>query len=264
MKKNCFFLLVMFAGLSAFSQTTNVRSCKGIAFISGDISPNQAKNLALVDAKINALKQAGVDEKLNSCQVLFTSEVKNEYSQFFSSDIQSEMQGAIKSYSILSEKIYCKNEVEIICEITIDATVIKYDAKPDPAFDLKVEGIKPMYSSGDNLNFDIKASQNGYLTIFNITDTEATQLYPNEFETQSKLDKLKAYKFPVAKIDYTLGSGLKKQETDRLIFVLTKNPIPFIKMNKDQVTSNESIFAWIYSIPPDQRKVEYFSFSVQK
>ena len=37
-----------------------------------------------------------------------------------------------------------------------------------------------------------------------------------------------------------------------------------LKMDKDQVTTEASIFNWIYSIMPDQRNVEYFNVIVKK
>ena len=103
---------------NVFSQkVTEIKEAKGTSFISGDISPNQAKIQALNDAKINALKAAGIGEHINSYQLLFTSQQKNDYSQFFSSDIQSEIQGAVESYYIKSERVYCKSEFEIIYEV---------------------------------------------------------------------------------------------------------------------------------------------------
>src|ERR1035437_4782417 len=126
------FLFFVLTADKVFSQETReAKAVKGSAFVTGDVSPNQAKIQALNDAKINALKAAGIEEHINSYQMLFTSQIKNDYSQFFSSDIQSEIQGAVQSYEVKSEKIYCKNEFEIICETTIDASVIKYNSKPD-------------------------------------------------------------------------------------------------------------------------------------
>jgi len=255
----------LFQFTNLFSQkTVQVQSIKGSALISGDVSPNMAKTQALNNAKVNALKAAGIDEKINSYQLLFTSQVKNDYSQFFSSDIQSEMQGAVKSYSISSEKTYCKNDYEILYDVIIDAVVIKYDTKPDISFDSNIEGVKAVYNNGENLTFSVNATKVCYLTIFNITDAEAVLLFPNVYEKQNKLDKPEPSLFPTTAIDYRLGNDSKKQETNRLIFVFTKTLIPYIKMDKEQVTSNENIFSWIYSIPPDQRKIEYFTLTILK
>jgi hypothetical protein len=260
-----FLLFLLFAGNNLFAQKiSHVSDIIATAYIQGDVSPNQAKIQALNDAKINALKAAGIGEQIKSYQLLFSSQQKNDYTQFFSSDIQSEIHGAVQSYAIKSEKIYCKSEFEIVCEVTVDASVVKYDVKPDISFDANVEGIKAVYNNDDKLTFTVKTTQSCYLTIFNITDKEAFKLYPNDYEKQIQINAFESYKFPIAKIEYTLHTDMKQQETNRLIFVLTKTPIPFIKMDKNQVTTNENIFSWIYAIMPDQRKVEYITLSIQK
>ena len=241
-----------------------VRDIKGSALIAGDVSPKEAKLEALNNAKIKALEKAGIEEHIKSNELLFSSQQKNDYSQFFSSDIQSEIQGAVQSFKIKSEKINKKSESELICEVTIDATVVKYKTKPDVSFDAKIDGLKAAYNNNEDLIFALKTTQHCYLTIFNITDNEALLLFPNGYEKQMVLDKSKLYKFPFAKIDYTLVTNLKESETNRLIFVFTKIEIPFIKMDKDQNTTTEDIFSWIYSIMPDQRKVEYKTFLILK
>ena len=267
LKINNYFLcfLILLAASNLFAQkVSRVSGIIGAAFIAGDVSPNQAKAQALNDAKINALKAAGIGEHINSYDLLFTSQQKNDYSQFFSSDIQSEIQGAVQSYEIKSEKTYCKSEYEIVYEVTIDASVIKYETKPDITFDANIENVKGTYNNEDKLTFSVKTTQPCYLTIFNITDKEAFMLYPNAYEKQAICKPMEACIYPIAKIDYTLHTDLKQQETNRLIFVFTKTLFPFIKMDKEQITTHENIFTWIYSILPDQRKIEYLTFSISK
>jgi hypothetical protein len=262
---NLFWLLLLLFSIPLSAQKIiNVKDIKGTAFISGDISFNQAKNLALNDAKINALKAAGIVENIKSYQLLFSSQDKNDYSQFFSSDIQSEIQGAVESFVIKNQTTVKKSEIELYIEVTIDASVIKYDTKPDITFDTYIEGVKAVYNNHDHLVFSVKTSQPCYVTIFNINDTEATLMYPNSYETPFSLKSIETYNFPLGRVDYELETSLKEKETNRLIFVFTKTAIPFIKMDKDQVTTNEAIFSWIYSIMPDQRKVEYRSLVIQK
>ncbi len=255
---------LFFFSLNISAQTlVKVTGIKGISFISGDVSPNQAKSLALNDAKINALRSAGIGENIKSYRLLFSSQEKNEYSQFFSSDIQSEIQGAVTSYDIINQATIKKNEIELYIEITIDASVIKYETKPDNTFDANIEGIKGVYNNLDKLTFSVKTTQNCYLTIFNINDNEATLMFPNSLEKQKLLNSNEINKFP-PQADYELETNLKDKEFNRLIFVFTKTAVPYIKMNKEQVTTNEAIFNWIYSIMPDQRKVEYRSLIIQK
>jgi hypothetical protein len=259
----CFLAFLLAFQVSAQKQV-KVSGIKGTAFISGDVSPNQAKLIALNDAKINALKAAGIGENIKSYQLLFSSQEKNEFSQFFSSDIQSEIQGAVSSYEITNQATVKKSDEVLNIEITIDASVIKYETKPDNTFDAYIEGLKAVYNNHDKLTFTVKTTQDCYLTIFNITDVDATLMYPNNYEKQNSFNSIKVYHFPLGQVDYALETDLKEKESNRLIFVFTKTAVPFIKMDKDQVTTNEAIFNWIYSIMPDQRKVEYRSLVIQK
>ena len=259
----CFLAFLLAFQVSAQKQV-KVSGIKGTAIISGDVSPNQAKLIALNDAKINALKAAGIGENIKSYQLLFSSQEKNEFSQFFSSDIQSEIQGAVSSYEITNQATVKKSDEILNIEITIDASVIKYETKPDNTFDAYIEGLKAVYNNHDKLTFTVKTTQDCYLTIFNITDVDATLMYPNNYEKQNSFNSIKVYHFPLGQVDYSLETDLKEKESNRLIFVFTKTAVPFIKMDKDQVTTNEAIFNWIYSIMPDQRKVEYRSLVIQK
>lgn len=260
-----FIVIFIFCNHSFYSQ--QIKEAKGVvgqALISGNVSPNLAKQQALNDAKVNALKATGIGEQINSYQLLLTSQQKNDYSQFFSSDIQTEIQGAIQSFVIKSERVYSKNEFEMVCEVTIDAQVIKYDVKPDASFDAVIEDIKGVYNNDDKLRFSINTTQPCYLTIFDITDKEAFVLFPNAYEKQLAIKPSEYLRFPIAPIDYTLHTDLKEKETNWLIFVFTKTPIPFIKMDVNQLTTSENIFSWIFSIMPDQRNIEYKTILIQK
>ena len=241
-----------------------VQKVVGEAFIEKDISPNQARKIALNEAKIEALRKAGVGESVSAQNLLFTSESNGDYKDFFSSSSQIEIRGAVKDFSIVSERMYCKDSVTIVFEVIIDATVIKYNKDADPGFTSDIQGIKEFYEANNNLEFTLKATKDCYLTIFNITDTEAYMLYPNTFEKGFKLEGLKTYDFPIGKLDYTLSNETDKTETNRLIFVFTKKPISFIKMDAEQVTSVEDVFSWIYSISPDQRTLDYQSYFITK
>lgn len=266
-KSNSLFLFsfLFFFKLNLLAQkTVHLKGIKGQAFISGDISPNQARLSAINNAKINALKAAGIEENISSYQLLFNSQEKNEYSQFFTSDIQSEIQGAVESFDIINQTTIRKSDIELYLEVTIDASVIKYDTKSDTNFDVFVDGIKGVYNNNDKLTFSIKTSQPCFLTIFNISDTEASVMFPNNFEKNNLFNPLNTYQFPISQVDYILETEMKDKEVNRLIFVFTKTLVPFIKMNDYQSTTSDAIFSWIYKIMPDQRKVEYRSIIIQK
>lgn len=263
--KNILALLLFFTSVSVqANKEIKVEHIIGKAFVENDVSPNKARKEALNNAKIEALKKAGIGESVRAQSLLFTSETNGDFKDFFSSSSQIEIKGAVKEYAITSERMFCKDSLLVIYEVIINATVIKYNKKADPAFTSNIQGIKQVYASNSNLQFTLKSTQNCYLTIFNITDTEAYMLYPNTYENEIKLEGLKEYNFPTGKLDYTLSNETEQPETNRLIFVFTKKSIPFIKMNNEQVTSVEDVFSWIYSISPDQRVSDYHSYFITK
>lgn len=259
-----FFLLFFYSNVLIAQKKIKIKESQGTAFISGDVSPNEARKRALFSAKINALKSAGIVESIKSFETLFTSESNDDFQQFYSSAIQDEIQGNILSYEIIKDTIVQKNELEFYAEVTISALVIKYKTKPDVTFDANIEGIKAVYDNGEFLEFSVKTSQPSFLTIFNINDVETSIFFPNSREVTRELSPLDYHEFPVDNdTDYTLETS-EDQEMNRLVFIFTKTYIPFIKMDKDGTTSEESIFSWIYSIMPDQRDVKYYSFVIRK
>jgi len=80
-------------------------------------------------------------------------------------------------------------------------------------------------------------------------------MYPNVNEKELLLKKDTTYFFPVGKVDYILSADKKRSEKGRLICVFTKSPMKYIQMNDEQITTPESIYSWINSIPLDQKKI---------
>jgi hypothetical protein len=260
--KNYLFIICCFLANFYYSQIIEVKNIIGEAIISGNMSPNDAKTEAINNAKLKALQKAGIEENISSYQTLYSNQKNNDFSQFFTSDIQSEMRGAVKKYEIIKEEIIKKSANELVTEITINAEVIKYNTVPDYTYIVNLEGIKSAYNKNDNLKFEITVTQDSYLQIFNITDTESSLFYPNIYEKSNLIKANTMFKFPNSNIDYQLDTH-KKTEINRLIFVFTKSNTPFISMDKNQVTTQENIFSWIYSLPPEIRTIEYKSFILE-
>lgn len=261
--KRVYSLIVLLSFLKIASQETKNVSIRGSAYISGKVSPDEARKEALNDTKLNALRVAGISEQVSTYNLLFSAQNNNDFKQFFNSSTQSELQGAIKTYSITSEKTIQKNENEL--EIKINAEVIKYKTQKDPSFDVKIEGINGVYTSGQKLNFGINCTKNCFVTIFNIVDGKACLvLCPQKSKPVFELGANKKYNFPIdfdKENDYELETD-KQKESNQIICVFTKTKIDFIQADKDGNTDFETMLTWIYNIPPDQRKVDYQSFFI--
>jgi hypothetical protein len=257
-----FLIICCFLANFYYSQIIEVKNIVGEATISGKVSPSDAKIEAINNAKIKALQKAGIEENISSYQNLYSNQKNNDFTQFFSSDIQSEMRGAVKKYEIIKEEINKKSTNELVMEITINAEVIKYNTMPDYTYKANLNGIKSAYNKHDNLTFEISVTQDSYLQIFNITDNEAILFYPNIFEKSTLIKANTKFKIPNSNIDYQLDTD-KKTEINRLIFVFTKSNVPYLSVDKNQNTTQENIFSWIYSLPPDIRTTEYKSFILE-
>jgi len=264
--KRVYSLIVLLSFLKIAGQETKTVSSTGSAYISRNVSPDEARKEALNDAKLNALRAAGISEQVSTYDLLFSAQKNNDFKQFFNSSTQSELQGAIKTYSITSEKTIQKNENELLIEIKINAEVIKYKTQKDPSFDVKIEGINAVYTSGQKLNFEINCTKNCFVTIFNIIDgKECLVLCPQKSKPVFELVAHKKYNFPIdfdKENDYDLETDKKEHEWNQLICVFTKTKIDFIQADKEGNTDVETMLTWIYNIPPDQRKVDYQSFFI--
>lgn len=250
--------LFLFINYNLFAQNNNivkVIGIKGSAYINDRITPKEAKEEALKDAQRNALKQAGISEFLQSSVMLITDSKNEKNSDFLSSEFQSQLQGAILDYQIVSTKTEQTKENLLLVTVIIDASVIKYDTKADLNFDVKVFGIKNVYNNPEKINFSVKSSIDCYLYLFSFIEDEATLMYPGKVEKEQLLKKDTTYYFPIGKVDYVLSVDKKKSEKGRLICVFTKSSMRYIQMNEDQVTTPESMYSWINSIPLDQKKI---------
>ncbi len=245
-----------------------VEGARGASYITGDISVNQAFHQALNEAKVNAMNLAGISEHISSYAALLTSQVNNDFSEFFSGETMTEIQGAVRSHTVVKQEKSVDSETGIIkLNVEINAEVIRYETKPDPTFDAMVTGVKPVYSHGETLTFTVESSQNAFLHIFNITDTESFLLFPNSIEKDNQIFARQPRLFPSDKLEYYLEIGKKNPETNRLVFVFTKQPLAYLRIEQqeyDQVVDNDHIFTWIYSIPPDQRLLIPVSFVIRK
>ena len=263
MKINPLLILFFFIYNFSFSQETiiDIIDAQGVSYISGYTSPIVAKEQALNEAKLNALRKANISEEIISNETFLTSETDGNNQDFYTSDFYSNFKGAIKSFEIISDSMI-PFELGIKRVITINAKVIKYKTVEDSNFIIDIEGIKGSYTTDDFLKFNVVSSNNCFLTVFWIDQLDSGILFPNEIESDSQLNSNVTYNFP-KKMAYkiTLQNSDLNKETNRLLFVFTKKQIPFIKTSNSKLNKKD-IFSWVSSIEPSERKIRSFSYLV--
>jgi hypothetical protein len=253
-KKISLVIISFVFSISTFSQknTVKVIDIKGFSIINDRITPKQAKEEALLDAQRNALKSAGIEERLQSNMLLLKSSNNDTNFEFFSKEVQTQIEGSILDYEIKSTEI--SSDLKVV--VVINATIIKYDTKPDLNFDIKLAGVKSVYNNNDTLNFSVVTSIDCYMYFFSYIEDTAMLIYPNTTELEQSLTKGIIYTYPhPQKLKYQLTAYHKKNEKGRLIYVFTKKPMKYFQMDASQVTTPENIYTWINSIPLDQKKV---------
>lgn len=219
-----------------------------------NITPEQARLLALENAKENALREAGVAEDFI---VINTGTISDKINSFVSFS-NSELQGEIIDYEILDEGIRSQQRRHFY-EIAIEAKVRTGKVKHDPEFDLFINGIKNTpYRDGEMFLFSIRPSKDGYITLFWVDEQgNGACIFPNEAETSERFLAGETYIFPRTQSYKARKETEAPVETVSLIYVFTKRNIPFT-----EECDLEAIQRWSISIPSDTRVVKYKTISI--
>lgn len=236
-----------------------------------DLTLEEVKNKAIDEAKKNAMVQAGIAENVQVSDFLYTFEDDEKFKEIFQSFVSTETGAEIMVEDVEEIKRDINEFGNILIEVEISAIIYKHDDKKDPSLVIKVDGIKEYYVENDPLDFSFTPSKDGYLKIFNVTDASAFILYPYKDQAYSYMNddpewifrKNEKVRFPVNRnMEYYyfgIDNEIKEKEYNLLIFVFTKENIPFM----EEVKVN-NIMKWIYQIPLDERVVEQYGIVVNK
>jgi len=219
------------------------------------VSMEEAKLRAREEAKKKALVQV-CGEQLNAWDMIESSSA----GESFNSLTTVRVDGEIVNFEIKDES-WKQNPVraaELIFTCVANVTV-KKGVAPDPNFVVDVKGVRQSYIAEENLTFSVKPYCNCYLKVFIFENAElGYRLYPNSKEQPMLLEKGKTYQFPTNNKGYYELYTDKNMETDRLVFVFTKDERPFY----NDITSRSEIEQWMAKIPNDQKYIYYSSINI--
>ncbi|GHT29809.1 hypothetical protein AGMMS49574_07590 [Bacteroidia bacterium] len=249
-------LLLTIAAASA-QESVQVKDATGSCVIA-NITPEKAKETALFNAKIEALRMAGIPEQL-------LSEITQAGEMFTEASV-SNVGGDVTNYKVTSEDIEVMQQGKakvMVYKVVINATVVKYDKKADPTFQLQVDGIKSAYKEKELLSFTVTPHQNGYLRIFLFEeDGSGEQIYPDGTrEPDMIFTQDGTIKFPLDGY-YVLSKSdrTKAKEINSLLFLFFKDDIRFAESH----ITRQAVDSWKAKIPLDRRTQVFREFAIER
>ncbi|MCD7929929.1 MAG: DUF4384 domain-containing protein [Tannerellaceae bacterium] len=245
------FLLILSPCLMTAQKEVKVQGCTGIWTVSDDITPRQAEENALMEARKEALRKAGIFEEVWS---VFGQISENENNQFY--EVYSQVNAlAIGGMMNLTDKKVTNSwdpATQTLSKVVTISAVVKVDNQTDREFVLQVNGIETAYKNGSGLSFTVHPiNRDAYITIFWFDDQGGSLVFPNEAESPRLFKADTDYPFPGNGLKYELSKTSRNRSFERinLLFVATRQNIPFTEKN----VTFENVLKWVYSIPSHDR-----------
>ena len=221
-----------------FSASAEVVVTEGTYTYTGEISKNDACELAKERAKLKALEKVlgqtiSSDEMENCSQV--DGKTSCERNQFFLSSFNGDITG-IKELNkeVTTEKISSGEEISI-CKIKIRSNVKKSTNNLDASFDFNVKLNQKIFRDGEQLKIDIELNKPFYLTVFQVLpyekkDYQVYKLFPNELEPNNYL-KDNSFNLPKnAKYQIYFPEISNKNSVDEyLVFIASEKDIKWLE-----------------------------------
>ena len=255
--------------------------------IGANITFEEGQKMALDNARAEAIKKTvGVNISEETFRRVSETMVGDQVELFdaFSKLSKSTSYGRIIKEEIVDSKTEVVDNLPVY-KVKIKAEVIAEEGKPDPDFTVEIIMDKDVFfdrgpDGSDEISFDIWASQDCYIYLFNLMANDSIQLIlPNNYikdnfysvqsETQVFMDDIRSYgmTFPVK-----LSPG-RKQVLEAFYIVALKDKIPFetdryATEGDGVIPTYRAAFTemqnWLVNIPIDRRTEAIKTFEIRK
>jgi hypothetical protein len=258
-------LLLAAAMLPATAQRERTRTvtATGEYVANQNETPAYGKAQALLEAKKQALREAGVMEEISSTAIIVLGGSNNEFQEISSELSRIELEGRVrlKDQKDAAPEFVSNNLIKY--STTIRAEVVVEETEEDLNFRFKTDGLRNTYVSGETMTFTVKPTADCYIRVFLLgknPDSNA-QIYPLEGvfkDIRFKADETVNFPPDDSKFlydqpfDYTLQMENTRDiiEQDVLLIVALKKNYPFT----DKV-NYESVIRWLAKIKRNEKCV---------
>lgn len=250
--------------LFAQREQTRTVTATGSYVASENETPAYGKEQALIEAKKQALREAGVMEDISSTAIIVMGDAGSDFREISSELSRIELEGRVRVKQQTDALPVPTADYLIKYSTTIRAEVILEETEEDLTFRFKTDGIKNSYLSGNKMTFWVTPTADCYLRIFILGKHADSndQLYPLKGifrDVQLKADETVVfppedgrflynglYDYPLSMAD----PSSTEPEQDVLLIVALKKPYPFM----DEV-SYENVIRWLSKIKRNEKCV---------
>ena len=231
------------------------------------MTASEAAQLALAEARRRAVEAvAGVEISSASIVQDFTllSDVINSasYGQIVAEEVKE--WGA----EVLQEDK--TRPPVIVYKVKIRAQVAMPEGRPDSAFKLDARLNKSVFTSGEEMFVEAKASRACFITLINLTaDGKAVVLVPSPVREECGLAKGDTFRFPeraeqaagiYLKVA-TLPGQRKNREAIMVVATKTRQPLP-PQIKEYPYYTADAIGRWLVDIPLSQRTIKVLPYQI--
>lgn len=262
MRRLILLLLFVMPALGASAQKEKVQTVKNVrgeywfTLATSTVTSREATELARDNAKRSAIEQV-CGSRISIWDQVETSSA----GESFNSLAVNQTDGEVVDFTVLDEGVETHPDRKAeLCYYCVADVRVKQGKAADPSFRATVDGLRSIYFSGEELQFSITPYRDCYLKIFLFEDMQTGyRIYPNNLDAPKLLTANSRVDFPQETcFDVTKSSQLPS-ETNRLVFVFTKQEYPFYH----ETTSRQEIERWMALIPNDEKYIHSYAIDIR-
>jgi len=254
-----------------------------------NITPEEARERAIINARNEAIKQAVGVQVSEDISRSVTEEMVNEQSTIY--DNFSKLSRSTSFGKIIKEEPLLKDEITLagstpIYNVRIKALVVKDEGNPDYAFEVKINMDKDVFfcresKSSDEIKFNIWASKDCYIYLFNLMANDSVQLIiPNQYISNNNKyisgEEVQGFEKELRNNNVTFSASLppgRDRVTEALYVVALKEKIDFYSGNDEIdetgiITTSKAAMTdiqnWLMKIPRDMRTEQLKAFQIKR
>ncbi len=234
-----------------------------------NISPEKARELALQKAYKRAIEHfSGIELKSQTTYLKAYNSNKLEVDNFSQLTNQAS-NGIITEKEIINESIETMGNV-LYKAITVKLKVGQQTGETDPYFNISANLNKEYFMEGENLELQITASKNCYITILNIMSNETVAtIFPNKYRQNNFLEANQIFKLPNEnEKEFGLKFQLnllpnKTEDIETIKIIATKGKIN-LEINSNFENAYENLLQKLISIPKNEMTEIDLTYMIHK